>query len=238
MPLCGCIGGEEEETTTPPPTTTAAPTTTSPPTTTAVPTTTNPPTTQPPEDPVEILSYTGVKDDYGYYTIYGEVQNNLGYNLEYVKIVASYYDNRGQFLGSSFTFTEMDILKPGQKSPFELSSFPDTFTPSEVELQVTYSRAYSKPFEGITILNHSGKSSTYGCYEVIGQVQNNSNVDASYVKIVCTYYNGNGKVIGCAFCFTDIDTLRPGQKSPFELTSYPLEITPAYYELQVQASNW
>ncbi len=186
---------------------------------------------------VEILSYSGVSGEYGYYTVYGEVKNNLNYNVKYVKIVASYYNNANQFLGSAFTYTELDTIKPGQKSPFEISTYPDKYTPSKVTLQVSFSRDYSNPLAGVSILNHSGRTDSYGYYDVIGEVKNNSNSDARYVKLVCTYYDDNGKVIGCSFSYAEMDTLRPGQSSPYEVTSYPLKIRPASYSIQVQATE-
>ena len=44
-------------------------------------------------------------------------------------------------------------------------------------------------------------------------------------------------LIGIAFSYTDIDVVEAGDTSPFELSSYPREIKPASYKLQVQGSE-
>jgi len=54
------------------------------------------------------------------------------------------------------------------------------------------------------------------------------------VKEVCTYYDAGGRVIGTSFTFTDPYDIDVGDSAPFELSSYPRELRPAYYELQVQ----
>ena len=38
--------------------------------------------------------------------------------MEYVKIVVTLYDDAGTIVGTDFTYTELDVIPPGDKSPF------------------------------------------------------------------------------------------------------------------------
>jgi len=183
---------------------------------------------------VSILSHSDYVDESGYYTLVGEVKNTLGTNVNYVKIVGTFYDSSGTVIGTDYTYTEIDILKPNQKSPFVLSSYPDIIKPASYKINVEYYVTQDQPFEGLTILSQTASIDTSGYHNIVGEVKNNGASAATYVKIVSTYYNSAGKVIGTSFTYTELDTINVGAASPFELSSYPLVLSPASYELQVQ----
>jgi hypothetical protein len=183
---------------------------------------------------VSVLSASDYYDEYGYFTVVGEVENTLGTNVHWVKIVATFYDSSGTVIGTDYTYTTIDTLKPNQKSPFELSSYPDEITPASYDLDVEYYTTQLQPFEGLTILSQTASIDTSGYHNVVGEVKNNGASEATFVKVVVTYYNSAGKVIGTTFAYTQLDTINAGATSPFELSSYPLAITPASYDLQVQ----
>jgi hypothetical protein len=185
------------------------------------------------EEP-EILSSNSYISS-GYFYIVGEIENKLPHNLEFVKIVATYYDDNNEVLGTSFTYTELDILGPGQKSPFELSNYPDNFIPSSYKVQASYQITSSTPYDGLSI-NSYRSSVDGGYYKVVGEVENNGDRTVDFVKLVATFYDDSNEVIGTSFTYTDLDTIAPGDTSPFELTTYPQKINPARYDIQVQAS--
>jgi hypothetical protein len=54
----------------------------------------------------------------------GEVVNNTSTNESLVQLNLGFYNSSGTLLGTDFTFTSLDDLAPGEKSPFE-----DDFTP-------------------------------------------------------------------------------------------------------------
>lgn len=182
----------------------------------------------------EILSSNSYINS-GYFYIVGEIQNNLSQNIGYVKIVATYYDDKEEVLGTSFTFTDLDILKPNQKAPFELSNYPDNFIPHSYKIQASYQKTSSEPYNGLSIKSH--RSNADGNYfKVVGEVENTGDRTVNFVRLVATFYNENDEVIGTSFTYTDIDTISPGSTSPFELSTYPQIINPARYEIQVQAN--
>ena len=40
--------------------------------------------------------------------------------MNYVKIVATLYDNTGKVVGTDFTYSNIDLLRPAEKSSFEI----------------------------------------------------------------------------------------------------------------------
>lgn len=234
----GCV---EEEAPAPTPVSTSTPIPTSIPEQTLTPTTapTATPTTTPTITPEttkepEILSSKSYIDNLGYFNVVGEVKNTLSTNINYVKITATFYDAQEKVIGTDFTYTELDLLKPNQKSAFELSSYPDMIEPASYKLKVSYKETGNEPFAGLTILSHSAKIGELGYHEIVGEVQNEGTRKSSFVRVVCTYYDANGEVIGTSFTYTDPDEIDAGDSAPFELSSYPMELRPANYELQVQ----
>jgi len=238
---------------TPTPTATQTPTTTATATPTPIPTTTQTPTNSPTQSPTKapsptvnptpdptttqspiILSHTSYTDDSGYYKIVGEVKNTLNTNLRFVEIIATFYDSENIVIGTDYTFTDISILVPNQKSPFEISSFPDKITPASYKLTIDYQTTTQQPLAGLTILSHTASYDTSGYHKIVGEVKNNGASTAEFVEVISTYYDSTGKVIGTSYTFTDPSDINKGDTAPFEIKSFPRKITPASYELQVQ----
>lgn len=172
----------------------------------------------------------------GYFYIVGEVLNTTNSNINFVKVVATFYDEAGTVIGTGFTYTELDIIPPNDAVPFKISSYPDKIQPASYKLSSDYNTTSEEPFAGLSIKSHSATISM-GYYEIVGEVENTSTMPAEFVKIVATYYNYNGHVIGTAFTYTEIDVVEAGGTSPFKLSSYPRKISPASYKLQVEGSE-
>jgi len=222
-------------TSTPTSTPTPTPTPASTPTPTLIPAATPTPRPTPTQAAVESLTSSSYWDDSGYFHIVGEVRNSGYANVEYVKIVATYYDQQENVIGTDYTYSELDILVPGQKSPFDLSSYPDKL-PSlqQYRIQVSYRTTTDEPFHDLIVISHTSKTDAYGYYEIVGEVKNSSGTTAEYVNIVVTYYDSGGTVIGTEYTYATLDQIAAGQTSPFTVSSYPRKIQPASYSLQVQ----
>lgn len=64
-------------------------------------------------------------NDADLFHIVGEVQNTGTEAAEFVQIVASFYNENGQFVGTSFTYTTPDTVSPGTKAPFDIQLLTD-----------------------------------------------------------------------------------------------------------------
>lgn len=74
----------------------------------------------PPPD-LSVLNKHGSYDsNSGWYVIDGEVRNDAGLRIEYVRPVGTVYDASGTAVGCKYTYVDTVHLDPGQTSPFEL----------------------------------------------------------------------------------------------------------------------
>jgi hypothetical protein len=58
----------------------------------------------------------------GYHHLEGTVENKGPADCEFVKVVAGFYDGSGGVVGSGFTYTEMNVVPAGGRSPFDLAA--------------------------------------------------------------------------------------------------------------------
>ncbi len=72
-------------------------------------------------------------DELEYHRIVGEVQNNVRSKAVIVGVFCTYYDEDGNVIGISNTFTEPLDIDPGGKATFELSSKPLKIDPASYE---------------------------------------------------------------------------------------------------------
>ena len=72
----------------------------------------------------------------------------------------------------------------------------------------------------VEVVSHKEKKTQYGTSSIIGEVINNGDADASFVKITATYYDEKGEVVDTGFTYagdTASVALQPTKKTPFEL---------------------
>ena len=57
-----------------------------------------------------------------------------------------------------------------------------------------------------------------GSYHIVGEVTNQGNEKATFVKVSGAFYNSSNIVVASDFTFTDPQDLEPGQTAPFDIT--------------------
>ncbi len=196
---------------TPTPTKTLVPT----PTLTSTPT----PTQVPPS--VRVLSSTAFNPYEGSNDLYivGEVLNNTASNVEFVRINATLRDLSGNVVDSDYTYSDIGILTPGMKSPFNVIFF-DPPQWATYDLVVTWSTTSSYPYP-LELLNSTFYFDSYDAFHVAGEIRNQYSVDRTYVEAYLTLYDASGTVIGVGSAFTNPYDLTPGLTASFDVEVYP-----------------
>lgn len=195
-----------------------------------------PTTATPLEDPAarpQIIKTSEYYDKRGQYHLAGEIFNPSDYNLRSVQVVAIFYDETGTAFWTDFTFIPFYILSPGQTAPFDIWTITaDNIQPASYRLGSSYHVTQDQPLAGLRIKSHSVRDDDSGYYNIEGEVENTSTMRAKFVKVVATYYDSAGDVIGTEF--SDIDSVGAGDTKSFFVTSAPRKFKPASYKLQVQ----
>jgi hypothetical protein len=180
---------------------------------------------QPAGGGVSILSSSQTNTDFGSTYIVGEVRNDLSHLINYVQIVGTFYDSRGLLIDTDFTYTDLDYLRPGEKSPFRLI-ISDESVVQRIDsyiLAVNWEPVFVDPSSvaAATVLRiEQGEQriGEFGWYEIVGGVVNGGSEPTQYVKVVASFYDETGRVIGTDFTYTDPSDLAAGQSAPFEIT--------------------
>ena len=85
----------------------------------------------------------------------------------------------------------------------------------------------------IEVTSHSKTTNSIGFYGVVGEVKNNTSKPATYIKVVATFYNAEGTVVGTNFTYVvSDDTLAPSTSLPFEISNAAVDF--ASYKLDVR----
>jgi len=76
----------------------------------------------PPPD-LTITNDSGSVDSYKWYKIIGQVHNNQNTRVEYVKVIGTLYNNRGETIGCWYSYVNSTHLDPGQTSSFKITFY-------------------------------------------------------------------------------------------------------------------
>jgi len=192
---------------------------------------------------IDILSYTGYIDSFGYYHVVGEVQNVGDQALNFVEIEAIFFDSNDVIIATRFDLTMLDVLLVGRKSPFDISLLDTTESANVDHYSLSTTFSTTSPIAiGLEILSQSSHVDEVGCLHIIGQIKNVASEKASNVKVIGTFYNQAGDVVAATLTHLDPEApsdIDPGQTKPFEiLLSEERTRHVATYELTAESTQY
>src|SRR5919202_404045 len=168
---------------------------------------------------ISILSSSSFTDDLGDYHVVSEVRNNSPKDsMNYVKIVSTFYDNTGKVIGTDFTYSNVDVLRPAEKSSFEiiLNDAAQSQKVDSYKLSASGDKTEALP-AALKLSIGDNRLDDTGAYHIVGEVTNQGNGKATYVKVSGSFYNSSNTVVAADFTYTDPQDLEPGQTAPFEI---------------------
>jgi hypothetical protein len=195
------------------------------------------------EIPPKILSHTWYiqNDTVRYFTVVGEVKNNLNTAIESVQINATFYDANNDTIDTTHTYIEKSIVSailPGQKAPFTiklvLNSLPTI--PARYHLVLSYAKATDKTYAEFVTLNRTSFDNN-GYYVISGWIQDVTLGKVVGARVICTYYDQNSNVMGVSSNYLP-SWMYSGDKAQFRVSSEPRKLSPASYEILVTAVRY
>ncbi|MGF1505373.1 MAG: FxLYD domain-containing protein [Anaerolineae bacterium] len=173
------------------------------------------------------------------FEIVGQVQNNANAPLEFVRITAQLYDERGSLLVEQDEFVSSDLVQPGERAPFALS-FPDGLPQGTVRYDLLASARYadftSQSFYGPTNFAVSSEAAfdDSGLLVVSGQVRNEGSAPARLVKVIVTSFDDEGRVVGTETTLVDRQQLAQGEVTDYTVTFVALGGNPNTFLVTAQ----
>jgi hypothetical protein len=183
------------------------------------------------------LQFQGVTDyvaPAGTHYVVGEVLNTTQSNLWFVQILVTFYDSAGQVIGGGSTYTELSIVEAGSSAPFKLATLDPPPALASYKLSFDYQATDQSPLS-VELLDYSSFSDDAGWHHIVGDVRNDHDFAVKFPEIIATYYDASHKVIRVEMALSQLNTIQPGEISPFEvvLPDPPPELH--HYALQTEA---
>ena len=165
---------------------------------------------------VVVVSSSHYRSEYGNELhVVGEVRNDTAGNVSSVRITAVFYNASDSVVGTADSAALLDILMPGQVSPFSIWKWqPPAF--SRYALIVAFSQTSQAPVPQL-LATSTNQYVRYDYLHIVGQVTNLDTSNLAVVQVFCTLYDNSGTVINVGSTFASISLLAPGQVSPFKL---------------------
>ncbi len=171
--------------------------------------------------------------------IVGELKNNFNYPVEFVKVIARLYDSKGKLIDTDYTYSYLDVIKPGQKSPFKLLVLDDNIASriNRYSLEVSSRHADSALPKGLKIQRGEEGVNGYGWYQLVGEVTNTGTRTAKFVKVIATFYNKAGKGIDADYTYTEPSDLAAGKTAPYKVTLLDEDISSKVKSISITAQS-
>ena len=112
----------------------------------------------------------------------------------------------------------MDVLRPAEKSSFEiiLTDAAQSQKVDSYKLTASGDKTEALP-ASLKLSVGDSNLDDIGYYHIVGDVTNQRNEKATFVKVSGAFYNSSNVVVAADFTFTDPKDLDPGQTAPFEI---------------------
>ncbi|MEW5959120.1 MAG: FxLYD domain-containing protein, partial [Chloroflexota bacterium] len=169
-----------------------------------------------------LLSHNNFTDNFNTLTIAGEVRNDSSLHVGQTNITVMFYDATGSVIGTTSGQTSLEVLPPGETSPFVI-------TLTRPAGMASYSlRVVARPVAAdrtgqLAVVDLKRYEDDAGFLHIKGIIENVGRVTAKRVKVVAVIYGRDGRVINVDFTYVDPPILAPGEQAAYDVifTYYP-----------------
>lgn len=194
------------------------------------------PTVTPTPWPAQVENVYFHPSPLGELTVLGEVVNAGAVDLERVVAQIALYDAADRLLASQSTTVALDVLAPGQRSPFAVlfTQAPERYASYQATVLSAVPAYVGTRQRELEPVDVTLDQSTAGLARLSGRVRNTGAVEAFDVSVVATLYDPLGRVVGTRSMATDPPVIAFGGGE----AAFQIELVPAgpvaSYTVQVQ----
>jgi|GEM_PF-918822 len=163
-----------------------------------------------------LLSDNSYTDEFNTLHVVGEVRNDSNLDVGQTNIAITFYDGAGAVIGTANGQTILEVIPPGEISPFLI-------TLSRPEGMESYSvRAVARPVKPeltpqLSVIQVKRFEDEAGFFHVKGVIENSGSITARRAKVVAVIYGRGGAVINVGFTYLNPPVLAPGERASYEV---------------------
>ena len=167
----------------------------------------------------------------------GEVSNPGEVPIAEVVIEAALFDGAGVLLAREATFTQLDVIQPGQTVPFAIlfETPPSSFAQYQVTALtgVPLSEQTRYHFD-LEVFDLQGAPAGVSAYRLAGQLRNVGPADVEAIRLVAVAYDENGRVLVQRQAQLAVTLLKTKATTPFEIDLMITQGVVSHYKVLAQ----
>ena len=151
--------------------------------------------------------------------VLGEVVNNTASNADFVRINATFLDAGDDVVETDFTYSCVEVLGPGDDSPFSIGLADPSPDIVGYRLSVEGDASSDPVLSELDISDVTTELVSLDgleTFHVRGLLTNNSNVTYDFAEVCCALYDAAGDVIRSSTSFAKPRMLAPGEAGTFD----------------------
>jgi len=173
-----------------------------------------------------LLSNNNFTDDFNTLTLVGEVRNDSPLDVGQTEIDVTFYDSAGSVIGTATGQTVLEVIPPGEKSPFHITlTRPAGF--ASYSLRAVALPVPPKQTAQLSVVELRRFEDEAGFFHIKGTIENVGSRVAKRTKVAAVIYGRDGGVINVGFTYVNPPNLAPGEQATYDVTFayYPKYLT-------------
>ncbi len=167
----------------------------------------------------------------------GEPRNTGSTAREAVLVVVRLFNRQGQFVGSTSAPLMLDVVAPGQSSPFNAVLAPPAPDWQSYALDFRCNVpgiTNGTPYSDLQVTSDKGQAGSNSTYTVSGEIKNTGKDRAQAVQAIIVLYDVNGWVINARAMDAEPAEIGAGASATFKVELETAGHTVAKYSVYVQ----
>jgi hypothetical protein len=164
-----------------------------------------------------LVSDNNFTDKFNTLHIAGEVRNDSNLDVSHGRVVVTFYDAGGAIIGTTTGQTLLDVIPPGEISPFSITlSHPTGLSSYSLRAVARSVATQSQPQLSVIEVRHY--EDNIGFLHIKGVVENVGQFASKHTQVAAIIYGRNGQVINVGFAVTDPPIVHPGRRATYDVT--------------------
>ncbi len=149
------------------------------------------------QEPFSFYNLYSYVDETKFLHVLGEVENNSDNPVRQVVVTGLFYDSEGNALGEFRRTAELQVLQPGQSSPFEILFLHQESSDkvANYTLSATANPAEEARDVQLKILSSNSRLDLLGTFYLNALARNDGNQTSTNTLLIATMYNNDDKVV-------------------------------------------